>query len=172
MIFCLIGIYGKLFISIILHHLRIHCWAEFYTLHLKISNFALWLFAKVKTCQVKFRFSKDNQPKSTPKDITKKYILHVMQCGLWIFNLIARDNLTYRFCWHNTYSTSFLKQNRTNFFLFLKKRNTENLFSYFCWDKLITKFVRLQTIFHHIFWSYNLIIFLKFLNCYLPKISE
>ena len=60
-----------------------------------------------------------------------------MWCGLWRFNLIPRDNLFYRFYWHNTYFTSFLKEKETNFIVFLKKRNTEKLFCYFCLDNLI-----------------------------------
>ena len=80
-----------------------------------------WLSVLVENYQVKLPLSEDNQLKSI-KTLQQKTILHVVLCGLWRFNLIPSHKLSYTFCWHNTHCTSFLKENKTNLFLFKKRQ--------------------------------------------------
>ena len=72
-------------------------------LHLSFHQtltFALWLFVMVENCQVKLSLPEDNQP--FLKTSQQKTIFHVVQCVLWRFNWILRDQskLSYRFYWY------------------------------------------------------------------------
>ena len=72
-------------------------------LHLSFHQtlaFALWLFVMVENCQVKLSLPEHNQP--FLKTSQQKTIFHVVQCVLWRFNWILRDQskLSYRFYWY------------------------------------------------------------------------
>ena len=87
------------------NHLWIHHWPALHPSFYQTLAFALWISVVVKNYQEKFPFSEVNQLKSI-KTSQEKAFLQVVWFGLWKFNLLPRDMLSYRFYWHSTYFTS------------------------------------------------------------------
>ena len=91
--------------------------------------FTLIISSNVSLCSMTFCYSRklpskvpSNQNLSYVKTSQKNPVLYVERCCLGRFNIIPRGKLYYRFYWHSTYCASFLKENTTNFSVFLKKK--------------------------------------------------